>query len=84
MTQHVSQLTSAELDKTIAAAEWLVGIAGDGLLDPQSLARISTLGADCKAEEEDRTAAAQASRTQAKAALAEERAGRANEQVPSA
>ena len=28
MTSHISQLTSAELDKTIAAAEWLVGVAG--------------------------------------------------------
>ena len=84
MTRHISQLTSAELDKTIAAAEWLVGIARDGLLDPQSLSRVSALGADCKAEEEDRAAAAQVSRERAKAALAERRAGTANEQVPSA
>lgn len=80
MTQHISQLTSAELDKTIAAAEWLVGIAGDGLLDQQTHARISTLGADCRAEEEDRAAAARTSREQAKAALAEAQGTTANGQ----
>jgi len=71
MPQHIGQLTSGELDKTIAAAEWLVGIGGDGILDRQTWARISTLSADCKAEEEDRAAAARASRQHARAALAE-------------
>lgn len=80
MTQHLSQLTSAELDKTIAAAEWLVSVAGDGLLDRQTHARISTLGANCRAEEEDRAAAAKRSREQAKAALAEAQGTTANGQ----
>ena len=71
MPHQIGQLTSAELDKTIAAAEWLVSISGDGILDRQTWARISTLGADCRAEEEDRAAAAKASRNQAKAALAD-------------
>ena len=57
MPHQIGQLTSTELEKTIAAAEWLTGIAGDGLLDKQTWAKVSTLAADCKAEEEDRAAA---------------------------
>lgn len=68
MTSQIGQLTSTELDKTIAAAEWLVGIAGEGILDKITWAKISTLVADCKAEQEDRAAAARASRDTAKAA----------------
>ena len=80
MTRHISQLTSAELDKTIAATEWLVGIAGDGLLDRQTWAKISTFSADCKAEEEDRATAARTSSKQAKATLASRQGTPANEQ----
>lgn len=69
MTQQIGQLTSSELDKTISAAEWLVGTCGDGLLDRQTVAKISTLSADCKREDEDRAAAARRSRQAARAAL---------------
>ena len=71
MPQQIGQLTSTELDRTIAAAEWLVGIAGDGILDRQTWAKISTLSADCKREAEERAAAVKSSKDAARAALAD-------------
>ena len=73
MTHDVGQLTSTELDKTIAAAEWLVGIASDGLLDRSTWTKVATLLAECRHEDQDRAAAARHSRAAAKAALTEER-----------
>ena len=74
MTTHqIGQLTSSELDKTIAAAEWLVGISANGIVDPITRSKISTLLADCRGEEEDRVTAAHTSRQAAMAAAQDDR-----------
>ena len=69
MTTHqIGQLTSSELDRTIAAAEWLVGITANGIVEPITRSKISTLLADCRREEEDPVTAARASCQAARAA----------------